>query len=285
MTDLIYFYDGSFDGFLCCIFDSYAHHEVPTAICSSENAVPTLFSVRTVTTEPTHAKRVFRKVAQLSPSAADLLRRGFFTCMPEREMALYRLVVKLLRDGSKFLQNLSDGTLYPVLQAVKHLNGEVYLLKGFVRFSEFSGVLGAEIAPKNRVLPFLRSHFCARFQNEKFFIYDRTHREVLFYAAGQAVITPLAHFEMAQPDETEAGFRILWKRFYDTIAIKERTNHKCRMTNMPKRYWGTMTEFQGEDFFSACSSPEVAAARAVPAGRSAPAIPLECAQSDPASSL
>ena len=47
-------------------------------------------------------------------------------------------------------------------------------------------ILGSEIEPKNRVLPILRGHFCARYQNEKFFIYDRTHHEALFYAAGKA---------------------------------------------------------------------------------------------------
>ena len=109
------------------------------------------------------------------------------------------------------------------------------MLRGFVRFSEYSGVLGGEIEPKNRVLPLLRSHFCSRFPNEQFFIYDRTHQEALFYTAGKAVIVPLERFEIAPPDETEASYRRLWKRFYDTIAIKERKNPRCRMTQMPKR--------------------------------------------------
>jgi len=25
MTDMVYYYDGSFEGFLCCVFDSYAN--------------------------------------------------------------------------------------------------------------------------------------------------------------------------------------------------------------------------------------------------------------------
>ena len=58
---------------------------------------------------------------------------------------------------------------------------------------------------------------------------------------------------MAPPDEREAEYRLLWKRFYDTIAIKERENPRLRMSNMPKRYWGTMTEFQGEDHFKPAS--------------------------------
>ena len=155
-------------------------------------------------------------------------------------MRLYLLAVRLFREGPGFLRSLSDETLYPVLKAVRHLDGEAQLLRGFVRFSELGGVLGSEIEPKNRVLPLLRSHFCARYQNETFFIYDRTHREVLLYSGGKAVITPLEQFQMSPPDETEASYRLLWKRFYDTIAIRERTNPKCRRTQMPKRYWNTM---------------------------------------------
>ena len=54
---------------------------------------------------------------------------------------------------------------------------------------------------------------------------------------------------MAAPDQREAQFRRLWKKFYDTVAIEARYNPKTRMTHMPKRYWDTMTEFQNEEYF------------------------------------
>ena len=212
MNEMIYLYDGSFEGLLCCIFDSYANKEILTAIFSDEDFAPTLFPTRTVSTDAGHASRVLRKIHKLSPYAEELLRRGYLTCMDEKEIRLYRLVVKLLREGAGFLRDFSDETLHPVAAAVRHLNGEAHLLKGFIRFSELGGVLGSEIEPKNRVLPVLRSHFCSRYQNEKFFIYDRTHHEALFYAAGKAVIRPLADFQMAPPDEAEANYRLLWKQ-------------------------------------------------------------------------
>lgn len=271
--EVIYLYDGSFEGFLCCVFDSYAHKEIPAGFSSGEDGVFTLFDSRTVPTDPDHAARVLRKVTALSPEAAVLLRRGFLTCLPEKELCLFRLVVKLLREGPGFLRNRSDETLFPVIRAVRHLNGEVHLLKGFVRFSDLGGVLGGEIEPKNRVLPVLGGHFAARFHNERFFLYDRTHKEALFHVPGQSVIRPLADFRMAPPDEAEARYRLLWKRFYDTIAIKERENPRLRMSNMPKRYWATMTEFQGEDWFTPRTSPAAVSGPGAPAGISAPGTP------------
>ena len=273
MTEMVYYYDGSFEGRLCCIFDSYANKEVLTAIYRDEDDLPTLFASRMIETNRDHATRVLRRVVKSSAYAAELLHKGFLTCLPEKEMYLYRMVVRLLKEGAGFLRNFSDETVYPIASAVRHLNGEAHLLKGFIRFSELGGVLGSEIEPKNRVLPLLRSHFCARYREEKFFIYDRTNHEALFYAEGKAVIRPLEFFQMSPPDESEAHYRVLWKRFYDTIAIKERHNPKCRMTQMPKRYWNTMTEFQEEDYFKAQSSLEASATLSVPNGKSVPEIP------------
>ena len=283
--DVIYHYDGSFDGFLSCVFDSYVYKEIPAGFSSGEDGVFTLFDSRTVLTVPDHAARVLRKVTALSPEAALLLRRGFLTCLPDKDPCLFRLVSKLLREGPGFLRNRSDETLFPVVKAVQHLHGEVHLLKGFVRFSDLGGVLGGEIEPKNRVLPVLGGHFTARFHNERFFLYDRTHKEALFHVPGQSVIRPLADFQMAPPDETEAHYRLLWKCFYDTIAIKERENPRLRMSNMPKRYWNTMTEFQGEDWFRPQSSPEAVSGPGAPAGISAPETLPPRGPSAPASGL
>ena len=279
--EIVYTYDGSFQGLLSCIFDSYVNKEIPAAITAGEDEIPMLFSIRAIETDPDHALRVLRKVSACSPYAANLLHKGYLTCLPDREVRLYRMVAKLLEEGPGFLRNQADETLYPVLKAVRHLNGEAHLLKGFTRFSQLGPVLGGEIEPKNRVLPLLRSHFCARYRDDAFFLYDRTHREALFYAAGKSAIRPLEDFQMAPPDEAEARYRVLWKRFYDTIAIRERYNPKCRMTQMPKRYWGTMTEFQGPEHFKAAPASEPAPG--APAGRSAPGIPPESGRSAPES--
>ena len=282
MQEILYFYDGSFEGFLSCVFESYAHHERPTAIESDE--VPTLFASRWVETEVPHAQRVLRKLHAVSPWGLELVRRGFLTCLPRREMALYRLIQKLLEEGPAFLHNLSDETLNPVFQAVRHLNGEAHLLKGFVRFSDYGGVLAAEIEPKNRVLPLLRGHFCSRFQNEDFLIYDRVHHEVLLSQHGASVIRPLDALTLAAPDQTEAAYRRLWKRFYDTVAIRERYNPKLRRTHMPKRYWNTMTEFQGEDYFRAAEDAAAVPAPGAPGGIPAPGRPPAPLPSAPGSS-
>lgn len=283
--EIIYQYDGSFEGLLCCVFESYTQKERPTAILRDGDDEPSLFEIRAVRTNEQHARRIYRSLHRRAEEAGPFLRRAFLTCMPDKEMAIYRFIAKFYREGAPLLTRLSDDTFLPLLRAVRHLSGEVELLRGFVRFSEFDGVLGTEIEPKNRVLPLLRHHFCERYHNETFFIYDRTHQEALLYSGGVSRIVPLERFEMAQPDEQEAGYRRLWRRFYDTIAIEARKNEKLRMTHMPKRYWNTMTEFQNEDYFTPRpqDSCEASPAPGVPGAIPAPAIRQECAPTAPAS--
>ena len=164
-------------------------------------------------------------------------------------------------------------------QAITSPDGRYTLLRGFVRFSDIGGVLAAEIEPKNRVLPLLRGHFCQRCHDETFFLYDRTHREALFYADGHSAIVPLEEFVMAPPDETEKRYRRLWRCFYDTIAIRERENPKLRMSHMPKRFWPLLTEFQADPDAippspspcAAFAAPDAPAAIPAPATRQAPA--------------
>ena len=121
----------------------------------------------TIPTDRQHGPGAIGRWSSCDPGAADLLRRGFSHLSAGKEMHLYRLVVKLLEEGPGFLRDLSDETLYPVLRAVRHLNGEAHLLKGFVRFSDLGGVLGGEIAPKEPGAALCcASHFCARYRNE-----------------------------------------------------------------------------------------------------------------------
>jgi probable DNA metabolism protein len=245
--EIIYQYDGSFAGLLCCIYESYTQKERPTAFFCGEDAEPCLFDTRFVPADEGHAARVEQSLCKLSKDVPLFLRRAFLTCMEEKELAIYRFVVKLYREGTPYLTRLHDDDYQPLLHAVRSLSAEAEHLRGFLRFSVHDGILSAEIEPKNRVLPLLRPHFVERCREECFFIYDRTHREALFYAGGVSRIVPLDSFEAAPPDAEEASYRRLWKRFYDTIGIRERENPRLRMTHMPKRYWNTMTEFQEEN--------------------------------------
>ena len=244
-TPVSYAYDGSFAGFLTCVFASYAHREEPMSFSTPEDGRISLWPERTVDTDEARAQRVYRSLApRLGQEGRRLAVYGFLTCLEERELHLWRFLRLGYDRGPGVVRDLTDDRVAVLTRAVGHLTGEAHLLKGFTRFSEQEGVLVGEIAPKNRVLPLLRPHFCARYPEESFVLYDRTHREALFAQPGRWAILPVDDFHLGPPSGQERAFREMWRAFYNTIAIEGRYDLKGRQTHMPKRYWGNMTEFQ-----------------------------------------
>ena len=240
--ELAFQYDGTYEGFLCCIYESYIHKEFPIAFCDDEEFY-TLYEVRVINTVPDHAKRIQQSIDNISKRASLIVRRTYLTCLPEKEQHLYRFVRRLYADGPDFIRNISDPVYYPIHRALRHMDGELEKLRGFVRFTDYNGFLGAEIEPKNRVLPLLRHHFCSRYANESFFIYDRTHKELLMHSAGHSRIAQVDTIHLNAPGDEEIFYRSLWKRFFETVSITQRENPRCQNTFLPKRYRGTMTEF------------------------------------------
>jgi probable DNA metabolism protein len=243
--DIGYLYDGGLAGFFCCVHESVYQRELPFAIEAEATAQPSLLPRKNIYTDPLKAASVRASIPQkISPRALQLLENVFLSCLKERELALLRFLLLGYAEGGRVTRQLGRAEIAPLLAAEKHLLGECHLLSGFVRFSDHNGALMAVISPKNFVLPYIAGHFINRFYGENFMIYDKTHKAALIYQNRRSSIIPLEGVEFPQASPEEEGYRELWKRFYNTLAIEERYNPCCRMTHMPKRYWENMTEMR-----------------------------------------
>ena len=253
VTCLTYRYDGTFEGFLCCVFESYMAHELPQAIIGPNNAAASLFTVKDIVTITAHADRVAQSIPRrISPRVDELLRHAFLTCLPEKELIMLRFLRQGYRYGSRILEFAGNDNVWRLTKAVQHLRRETHLHLGFIRFTVQNGILLSRIGAKNYILPLIASHFAARFSEERFFIYDERHHAALVYRPYETAIFPLDDFKASLPDTAEKNFRALWQTFYDAIEIRPRHNEKCQMTLLPKRYRQYMTEFIGES----TASPE-----------------------------
>lgn len=246
-ADLIYRYDGSFEGLLCCVFESYAEKEIPCEILLPDISQGVLFPVKVIATDAKKADRVLASISEkIGASALDLVRHTFLTCLPQKELYILKFLCIGYQHGPRVMDMMTHEVVHTLLKAVKHLKNESQRFKGFLRFSVFNNALVAEIEPKNYVLPMLSRHFSDRYPEEHFLIFDRTHNMALVYRPYESKIVAIESLTLPEPDEEEMAFRQLWRLFYDTIEVEKRNNPKCRMNNMPKRYWKYMTEFAGE---------------------------------------
>ena len=245
-TNLVYRYDGTFSGFLCCVAQCFFDKCLPQGIQTLDEPQATIFPVRAIDTDDALAGRVERSILEkISPQVFDMTRRAFLTCMEEKELHMLRFLLLGYRHGAKVVKLSANDDVYRMDKALRYLQNEAHFHIEFLRFSDCGTFLAAQITPNNNVLPLIAPHFCDRFSCENFMIYDKTHGlGFLYQNSGHREFFNAEKIELPPASEEEEAYRALWKRFYETIAIEGRKNERLRMTHLHKRYWKNMTEFQ-----------------------------------------
>lgn len=181
-TDIAYEYDGSFEGFLCCVYEAFYRREAPAIF--SEEGQALLYPTRRVQTDG-RARKVLGSIREkIGRELADFLPLCLFTCLPQKEEHMLRLIRLGYQVGPGILEMMAHPYVNILRKAVFHLKHEAHLLTGFVRFCEAEGALYAVIHPKNHVLALMEPHFCSRFSKERFLIFDETHRQALVHQPG-----------------------------------------------------------------------------------------------------
>lgn len=245
--DVIYLYDGSFEGLLSAVFECYANHDFPSAIEQTEYGQQTLFSdYLHIATDSSKAERVAKKITEVSGSMAlHEIYQCYLSTLSGKGIHIFNYIRACLKFGAEVDKHLTIDCVNAVITASKAVGSEAHLYKEFIRFSELeNGVYYSKIEPKNDVLPLIAPHFTHRYSSMPFIIHDIVHWQCLVYNGRSCVIREAENMPVLRLSGAETEYRRLWKQFYDTIAIRERRNEKCRMTQMPKRFWRCMTEFQ-----------------------------------------
>lgn len=244
--NVIYLYDSSFEGVLTCIFDSYLHHESPISIEREEYSQFTLDSdYRRIPTDTEKARRVAEKIIKCSGYTA--YKHMYYTYLSEKPLCECNIgdyVKMCLKHGKNTDKHLTVPCIDFVLDASLRTAHEAHQYTGFIRFSELDGgIYYSEIEPVHNILPIIAYHFEERYPTMPFLIHDVKRKQCLVYNGKESVIRETSSLPALNLSDDEQHYRNMWKKFYDTIEIKERHNEKCRMTMMPKRYWKHMTEF------------------------------------------
>lgn len=245
VTDVAYCYDGSFAGFLCCIFESYTRKEIPSEVCPPEEGQLNLFGTRDIVTDRRQAQRVAAGLDRLGYEVKDRITTGFLSTESGKDLTLLRFARLAFENGPRAAQMLGHPDAAAAFALERAVNNEADKLIEFIRFEQREEMLGAVIHPKNQVLPLLRGHFCSRLPDENFLIFDATHGTALVRRGGQVQYLAMEHYTPCI-DAEELNWQKLWKRFFQALTIEERRNEKAQMNHVQKRFWQDMPEMRGD---------------------------------------
>ncbi|MDR2571766.1 MAG: TIGR03915 family putative DNA repair protein, partial [Oscillospiraceae bacterium] len=203
-TDLAYLYDGSFEGLLCCVYESYYQKELPSMIFCHSQAQETLFPVKEIITDQEHAQKVKHSIgASISKEALRLVQLCYFSIMENREITILNFLRMGYKIGPTITNMLANDTVSAITKTARNVSSESHYYKEFLRFSDYNGALVAIIEPKNFVLPMIINHYCDRFPSEQFLIYDESHKHAIVYHNFKSAIIPLEHLQLPTACEKE----------------------------------------------------------------------------------
>ena len=237
-------FDGSFDGFLCVVYEVY--YKKITPVCIQTEAQITLAdNPVSVNTDLSRAERVFSAIKEkISRDAATRVYYAFLSYEPERFMAILQYIRLGFSVGHMVDSHLHEDCVSFVRKMASHAGKEAHLLLGFCRFAQTKqGVLYCQITPKNDVLALVANHFSRRLMNETWMIHDKNRDQAAVYDGNGFIITQVPKDANIDYADGEEEVQEKWVAFFNSIAIESRTNKNLQRQMLPLYFRKNMTEF------------------------------------------
>ena len=145
--------------------------------------------------------------------------------------------------GVDFL--LQDQYVRLVIDLRRKVLGENHRMTGLLRFVQLEEkIFYSEYSPDSNITCLLMEHFVDRLGDQAFIIHDVKRKLCGIYNLKEWFITDEIPCIPKEQTEKEKLFSELWKKYFITIAIKERENPRLQKQFMPRRYWSYLTEIK-----------------------------------------
>lgn len=248
-----YFFDGTKNGLLTCIFESFYDRRIPDDVTTECVQCGLLDEIVTIKTDSEKAERVYKC---LKNCKTKYLVSDFNLTFRSGEKKRFKVLFDYLNVAiSNKNIDVSKAFALPEIQAFTDLKNRIYTethrFKGFLRFMETEkGFYYACYEPDNDITELLIPHFTARLQSP-FIIHD-IKRNILALCDGKRykILNGGDNGVTVFMSESEEIFLDLWQQYYKSINIEERKNLRQMRNYMPERYWKNLSEKQEktEDF-------------------------------------
>ena len=248
IVDDVYLYDGSIEGLLTIVNKCLENKTIPRDIKTDETYEADLLTIPIfIETNLSESKLIYNRFARISKDILYNVHTSLLSSNKDKEIIILKYLIYALKYGSKINEMKSSKWVIAIDKLRKQVKWEAHRLSGFVRFRLIAkNILYSEIEPDHNVVEFLTKHFMDRLPNERWIIYDKKRGLAAMYSNKQYEIYSLSNLEVdnCENEPLEQEYEDMWKSFYESITIKERTNRRCQLNHMPKKYWKNMLEMR-----------------------------------------
>jgi len=246
--ELVYLYDGSFEGLLTCIYEVFYRRDDPKNIIPHDDIEFSLITeYLNIQTDIEKFKKVYNSIEE--KISKDFLRSVFSIYLSEEKIKGI-IILNYIRAGFKYGKNVESYQANAHVREASKLEWKVKVEKhrylGLIRFKMLEqGVLYATIEPDHNIISLLGAHFSLRMANEYWIIHDIKRGLAVFYDKKQWIIRSFENNGILSFQDNEESYQNLWKTYYKHISIDNRKNLRQKRGYMPTRYWKHLVEEGG----------------------------------------
>jgi probable DNA metabolism protein len=248
-------YDGSFEGFLSCVFYVFDYKLKNVNIQNEFNVQNGLFSENeTIVTDKVKSDRVWKGLKKkASGISCTKIYYAFLSEKEQVENILLDYITYIFKSDIQVDKDFTHNSVLKTSQIAKNVSREKHRMEAFVRFRlTKDNIYFASITPDFNVLPLISKHFKSRYADQKWVIYDIKRQYGLFYDLEQLEMMNMEfpeNFDFSKTNEDyfaeeEFDFQKLWQHYFKSTNITERKNMKLHVRHVPKRYWKYLSEKQ-----------------------------------------
>jgi len=251
---IIYTYDGTFEGFLTCIFETYNHKSFPVDICSRVGEQKHLFAQKSdIQSDAQKAERVWKGIqSKLTGNNKQLVFYAFLSEEQGIEMKIYHFLRRLFSVHFNIETDFGDADVLYLTQTAQKVKKEAMRMMQFVRFQNTKeGLWFCGIEPRYDFIPLVAGHFQKRFADQKWLLYDLKRNYGILYDKARVEEVVISNKEFSSItgqvnenvlQEGEEFYQKLWKSYFKHINIQERKNLRLQRQHMPRRFWKYLPE-------------------------------------------
>ncbi len=241
---MTYVYDGSLEGFLTLVHQTYMTKKSATRIIKSPLEWNLVEETETIITNRTYAKKVLQSLQEkFEKRYFERIFHVFMCDTRSFERPLYDYIILGFRDR-KNLADINHPSILYIEKLEKEYFRYLHKMYGFVRFEEIAdGTLYTKIEGKFNILPLLGRHFMKRLDGQEFIIHDTQRNIALLSENSTFRIERVVESYEPPRSMDEKKFQKLWKTFFKSVAIAERRNPKLQKQWVSLLYRRYMTEF------------------------------------------
>lgn len=242
-------YEDSFEGFLTAMYYAfYSKDEITSIELDNSSDIDMITTIEYIKTDIDKYKKVKDAIVmKIDPLALNKIYKLYLSNNKNKGLICYKYLKTAFKLGTEIHKHIYLDVVREINLIERRVTLESHRFTGFVRFSLINNkFLYSSIEPDNNILELISPHFQNRFSNEYWIIHDVKRNIASVYNKISWEIVEMNNDIYNSLKDYNDEFEDLWKNYFVSTSIKERSNPRLQKQSMPKRYWKHLTEIDNK---------------------------------------